>query len=130
MIIRCSSCSFVAAIPTRGIRHAVVPNSPPSATQVETFASNSSKRVGAGCEDVLLMRLSGLLSQRIKEDVHERPYRLVQERPQPQRQARAAAAAAAAGERDRGDRPGPYPTGPGRDPPSLPGAPPPARASP
>ncbi len=31
--------------------------------------SNSSKRVGAGCEDVLLMRLSGLVSQRIEEDV-------------------------------------------------------------
>src|SRR5260221_11844000 len=93
MIIRCSSCSFVAAIPTRGIRHAVVPNSPPSATQVETFASNSSKRVGAGCEDVLLMRLSGLLSQRIKDDVHERPYRLIQEAPQPQRPARRGAAA-------------------------------------
>jgi hypothetical protein len=34
-------------------------------------ASNSSKRVGAGCEDVLLMRLSGLVSQRIEEDVRE-----------------------------------------------------------
>src|SRR5258708_23700870 len=115
MIIRCSSCSFGAAIPTRGIGYAVVPNSPPSATQVETFGSNSSKRVGAGREDVLLMRLSGLLSQRIKEDVHERPYRLVQDWPQPQRQARAAAAAAAAGERDRGDRPRRYQTGRGRD---------------
>src|SRR5260370_26417050 len=105
MIIRCSSCSFVAAIPTRGIRHAVVPNSPPSATQVETFASNSSKRVGAGCEDVLLMRLSGLLSQRIKEDVHERPYRLVQERPQPPRPAPAGAGAGAPGGPRRGGRP-------------------------
>jgi hypothetical protein len=28
-------------------------------------------RVGAGCGDVLLMRLSGLVSQRIEEDVHE-----------------------------------------------------------
>jgi hypothetical protein len=28
-------------------------------------------RVGAGCGDVLLMRLSGSVSQRIKEDVHE-----------------------------------------------------------
>jgi hypothetical protein len=28
-------------------------------------------RVGAGCEDVLLMRLSGLVSQRIEEDVRE-----------------------------------------------------------
>src|SRR5258708_13378346 len=114
MIIRCSSCSFVAAIPTRGIRHAVVPNSPPSATHVETFASNSSKRVGAGCEDVLLMRLSGLLSQRIKEDVHERPYRLVPERPQPQRPARAAAPAPAP--------PEPHPAAP---PPPPPPAPPP-----
>jgi hypothetical protein len=34
-------------------------------------ASNSSKRVGAGCGDVLLMRLSGLVSQRIEEDVRE-----------------------------------------------------------
>jgi hypothetical protein len=44
----------------------------------EASASNSSKRVGAGCEDVLLMRLSGLVSQRIEEDVRDRPYRLVQ----------------------------------------------------
>jgi hypothetical protein len=28
-------------------------------------------RVGAGYGDVLLMRLSGLVSQRIEEDVHE-----------------------------------------------------------
>src|SRR5258708_12799264 len=125
MIIRCSSCSFGAAIPTRGIRDAVVPNAPPSATQVETFASNSSKRVGAGCEDVLLMRLSGLLSQRIKEDVHERPYRLFQGRPQPQPQAPPAAAPAAARDPHLAAPPRPHPPPPRPNPPNPPRLPPP-----
>ncbi len=40
-------------------------------TGLPTLASNSSKRVGAGCGDVFLMRLSGLVSRRIGEDVRE-----------------------------------------------------------
>jgi len=43
----------------------------PNSMRPAPSASNSSKRVGAGCEDVLLMRLSGLVSQRIEEDVRE-----------------------------------------------------------
>ena len=64
--LRTFSAGHLAIIGALLDRPPTSPSDPASTKASYTIVSNSSKRVGAGCGDVLLMRLSGLVSQRIE----------------------------------------------------------------